>query len=190
MKSSIKRMTSILTAIFMIIASLFVYSSLIRPVYSEIKNLKAEVGSRLDIINKNKSSISQVQKLLSEYQETVKIQEITLSILPLEYNLSSAVNQIVGLANLNNLSIQSLAVQQLAIKPLTQSNLVKGIGTLRFNIRLSGSYENFKMFLGNLETNVNLMDLVSLKIEQSREIRTDNKSFSFAIIIDTYYQAE
>lgn len=189
MKASSKRILSILTAILMIIASLFVYSSLIRPVYSEIKNLRAEVAGRLDLINRNKASIEQVQKLLSEYQSISQAQEITSLVLPSEQNISRAVNQVVGLADLNGLFIELLAVQQLAIKPSAQPNLVKGVGVLRFNLRLAGSYENFKSFIKNLETNVNLMDLVNLKIEAATKTRAGD-SFSYTMVIDSYYQAE
>lgn len=190
MKASSKRILSILTAVLMIIASLFVYSSLIRPVYSEIKNLRSEAASRLDLINKNKVSITQVQKLLNEYQNIAQVQEVISSILPLEQNVPQAINQIVGLAELNKLSIELVAVQKSAIKPSDQPNLVKGIGTLKLNIRLSGSYENFKKFLQNLETNVNLMDVVDLKIEPEIKIKFGVGTFLYTMTIDSYYQAD
>ncbi|MEK7168255.1 MAG: hypothetical protein AAB698_00810 [Patescibacteria group bacterium] len=189
MKASNKRILSILTAILMIIASLFVYSSLIRPAYSEIKNLRAEVAGRLDLINRNKASVEQVQKLLSEYQSISQAKEMTSLVLSSEQNISQAVNQVVGLADLNGLSIELLAVQQLAIKPSNQPNLVKGVGILRFNLRLAGSYENFKSFIGNLETNVNLMDLANLKIESGAKTKAGD-SFSYTMIVDSYYQAK
>ncbi len=189
MKASNKRILSILTAVFMIIASLFVYSSLIRPAYSEIKNLRSEVAGRLDLINRNKASIEQVQKLLSEYESISQAKEMTSLVLPSEQNISQAVNQIVSLISLNGLSAELLAVQQLAIKPSAQPNLVKGTGTLRFNLRLAGGYENFKTFLQNLETNINLMDLANLKIEQGVKTKAGD-SFSYTMIIDSYYQAQ
>jgi hypothetical protein len=188
MKASNKRILSILTAVFMIIASLFVYSSLIRPVYSEIKNLRAEVAGRLDLINRNKASIEQVQKLLSEYQSISQAKEMTSLVLSSEQNISQAVNQVVGLVGLNSLSMELLAVQQLAIKPSAQPNLVKGVGILRFNLRLAGDYGNFKTFLQNLETNINLMDLANLKIESGAKTKAGD-SFSYTMIVDSYYQA-
>ncbi len=190
MKSSTKRISSILTAILMIIASLFIYSSSIRPVYSEIKNLRSEIAGRLDLINRNKASIEQVQKLLSEYESISQAQEVTSLVLSSEQNISQAVNQIVSLIDLNDLSIELLAVQQLAIKPSTQPNLIKGVGILRFNLRLAGSYGNFKTFLQNLETNINLMDLASLRIEPGGKTKTGGDNLSYAVIVDSYYQAQ
>ncbi len=188
MKASTKRFSSILLAILMFIGSLFIYSSLILPAYSDIKSLRTEVASRLELVNKNEISIQQVQKLLSEYQDIAKIQETTSLILPPEQNVPQAVNQINGLSKISNLAIELLSVQQLAVKPSTQAGLVRGLGTLRFNFRLAGSYEGFKAFLQALETNINLMDLVTLKIESST--KPAKGGFSFTMVVDTYYQAE
>ncbi len=171
----------------MIVASIFVYSSLIRPAYSEIKNLRSEVAGRLELVDKHKTSIDQVKKILGEYQGAVQIQDTVSTILPTEQNLPSAVHQINRLASVNELQIDLLSAQQLAIKPSTQSSLVKGIGTLRFNLRVAGSYEKFKSFLQNLETNINLMDLASLKIEP--QTKGANK-FNYTLVIDAYYQSE
>jgi Tfp pilus assembly protein PilO len=188
MKASTKRILSILTAILMIIASIFVYSSLINPSYSEIKNLRSEVAGRLELVAQHKTSIDQVKKILGEYQGAVQIQDMVSTILPPEQNLSSAVHQINKLASVNELPIELLSAKQLAIKPSNQPELVKGVGTLRFNLRVVGSYEKFKSFLQNLETNINLMDLASLKIEPQTKGAGNN--FNYTMVVDTYYQSD
>lgn len=188
MKASAKRFSSILVAILFFIASLFIYSSLIQPAYSDIKNLRTEVANRLDFISKNETFIQQVKNLLNEYQNVAKIQETTSLILPLNQNIPQGVNQINGLSKINNLTTELLSVQQLAIKPSKQPNLVKGLGSLRFTFRLTGPYENFKPFLQAMETNINLMDLVSLKIEPPEKAGRD--IFSYTLIVDTYYQSD
>jgi len=186
MRASSKRFTSILLAILMFIASLFIYSSLILPAYSEIINLRAEVVSRTQLVTEEEASIGQVQKLLSEYQDVAAIQDTISLILPVSQNVALGVSQISGLSKINNLIIDSLSMQELAIKPSTQSNLVKGIGTLRFNFHLIGSYENFKAFLQNLETNITLIDLASLKVDSGSKV--GGNIFSYNITADMYYQ--
>lgn len=188
MKASAKRFLSILLAILMFVASLFVYSTLIRPVYSEIKSLRAEIAGRLEFISENETSIQQVEKLLTEYQDIAKVQETTSLILPLEQNASQGVNQISGLAGFNNLIVEFLSIQQLAIKPSIQPGLVKGLGILRYNFRLTGTYEGFKSFLQAVETNISLMDLANLKIEPATKSTKGN--LSYTVNMDTYYQAE
>ncbi len=190
MKASTKRIFSILISISMLIGSLFIYTSLIRPIYSQIKDLRIEVASRLDFIAKHETYIQQVQKLLSEYQDIAKIIETTSLILPLEPDVAFGVNQIAGLSKFYNLTIELLGVQQLAITPSSQPNSIKGLGTLRFNFRLMGSYESFKSFLQALETNITLMDLMNLKTEPATQTKAAGNNFYYTMVVDTYYQAE
>ena len=188
MKASTKRILSILIAILMFVGSLFIYTSLIRPTYSEIKNQRAEIVSRLELINKHEASIKQVQKILNEYQNVSQLTETISLILPLEQNVPQSVNQITGLTKINNLAVDFLSAQQLAITPSTEPSLVKGMGTLRFNFALIGPYENFKKFLQALETNIGLMDLTSLKVEPATKSSKGN--FSYTMTVDTHYQSE
>ena len=109
-------------------------------------------------------------------------------ILPLEQNTSQGVYQISGLAGFSNLTVELLSVQQLAIKPSIQPGLVKGLGILRYNFRLTGTYEGFKSFLQAMETNISLMDLVNLKVEPA--VKPAKGNFSYTINMDTYYQSE
>ncbi len=187
MRASSKRFVSILLAIVMFIASLFIYSTLILPAYSEVTNLRAEVVARTRLIAEEEASIGQVQKLLSEYKDVAVIQDTISLILPISQNIALGVSQISGLSKINSLILDSLSTQELAIKPSTQPTLIKGMGTLRFSLHLIGSYENFKAFLKNLETNITLIDLVSLKIESGS--RVGGNIFSYSIIADTYYQS-
>lgn len=186
MRASAKRFSSIMVAILFFIASIFIYNSLIQPAYSGIKDLRAEIATRLDLIATNQNSIQQVQNLLTQYQNAADIQQTTSLILPLSQDIALGADQINGLSKINNLSIELLGVQQVAIKPSKQPNLVKGIGTSRFNFRLNGAYENFKAFLQAVETNINLTDLVSLKIEPA----TSRNNFLYTMTVDTYYQSE
>jgi len=192
MKVSTKRVFSILIAIFMFIASLFIYSSLIKSIYAEIKNKRTEIVSRLELINKYETSIKQIQKILSEYQNISQFAETISSILPPEQNVSQSVNQISGLAKINNLIINFLSVQQLAITPSSKPDLIRGRGVLRLNFALTGSYENFRKFVQTMETNISLMDLISLKIEPKIEtgLKSVKDNFSYAMAVDTYYQSK
>ncbi len=188
MKASSKRFLSIIVAILVFIASLFIYSNLVRSVYSDIKDLRAEVVSRLELINKNQASVSQVKQLLNEYQNISQIQETISAVLPLEQNVPQGVNQISGLAKLNDLAISFLSVQQLAIKPSSQPGVVNGLGVLRLNFGLSGSYENFKTFLQGLDTNITLLDLLTVKMESKATSKSGE--LSYTLTVDTYYQAK
>jgi Tfp pilus assembly protein PilO len=188
MKASIKRILSILTAMAMFICSLFIYASFVKPSYLEIKNLRAEVTSQSELVEKNQLFTSQVQKILDQYQNISEIEEKISLILPLKQNLPQSVNQIAGIAKINDLKIISIMSQQLAITPSAQPELVNGLGTIRFDVNLIGSYAGFKTFLQSLENNVNLMDLMDLKIETSGKLAAGN--LSYVLGINTYYQTK
>ncbi len=189
MKASGKRILSMLMSALIFVSSIFVYASFVKPTYSQIKDLRAEVSSRLNFIDKHENYIQEVQRILNEYQDVARITETTSLILPLSQDAASGLNQINGLSALNHLVIELLSVQQLSITPSSQQNSIKGVGTLRFNFRLAGKYEDFKSFLQAVETNITLMDLVSLKIEPTLGAAGAD-SFYYTITLDTYYQAE
>jgi len=190
MKSSTKRILSVSISTLLFIGSLFIYSNLVKPTYSQIKNLRSEVVSRLDFIEKNEAYIQEIQKKIKESHDLDKTTETISLILPLNQDVASRVNQIGGLAYNNRLAIELLNVQELAIKPSKQPNLVKGLGTLRFNLKASGNYENFKSFIQALETNITLMDLIGLKIEPNNKSKTAGSNFDYTMVVDTYYQSE
>ncbi|MBN2197890.1 type 4a pilus biogenesis protein PilO [Candidatus Wolfebacteria bacterium] len=189
MRSSGKRIFSILVSILMLIGALFIYATFMKPAYSQIKNLRTEVSSRLDFINKHENYIQEVKKVLNEYQNITEITQTTSLILPINRDIALGLNQINGIAFLNNLSIELLGVQEMAISPSSQLSFIKGVGNLRFNLRLVGSYENFKSFIQAIETNITLIDLVSLKIDPILGGGAA-KNFNYTIILNTYYQTE
>lgn len=188
MKIATKRFLSILISILLLVGALFIYSSLIRPAYSEIKGLRSEVATRLRMIAEYKEAISQIQKVLEDYQDVFQLRETISLILPNNQNLAQAVYQLNGLAGINKLTIDKITSRVLAIKPSIYPDLIKGVGTLRISFTLSGNYENFKSFIHNLETNMTLMDLADLKIEPVSRARIGENNFFYMATIDTYYQ--
>lgn len=188
MKSSTKRLFGIFTALLFLIGSIFVYASMIKPALEEIDELRGKLASRSDILENYGKAVKQLQSLLTQYQETTDVQQQVSLALPIGQNVPQAVNQVVGIAAANDLAIQSMGLQQLAIKPAT-APLVRGMGTLRMNVRLTGTYQGFKSFLKNLETNITLLDTTSLKIEVQKE-KSGALFLAYVLSIDTYYQTK
>lgn len=187
MKSSTKRIFSILAAVILLVGAAFIYASLIKPAYVEIQKKRAELAAQKSARNKLEAAVNQIKKLLVEYQDAKLIQETVSAILPVEQMLPQSLAQITGLAENSGLFIQSLGSQPLSIKPSVNPKLIKGVGTLRFNIRLAGSYESFKSFLNQMANNIQLMDLTDLKMEP---VGGSNQNiFLYTITVDTYYQA-
>lgn len=188
MKSSTKRLVSIVAVALLFISALVVYGSFIKPVYEDIKTKRAELSSQRAIEKQLRTAAEQIQNLLAKYQDVGLVRETISAILPIEQAMPQAVSQITGLAENNSLSVQSLTSQHLAIKPSGDSDLIKGLGTIRFDVRLIGDYKSLKTFIGQLENNVRLIDLVSLKIDPVGASGKD--IFLYTVTVDTYYQAQ
>lgn len=182
MKSSSKRSIIILLSLSMIIASFLVYNYLIKPVYSEISELRGKITFLNKSYENYKSLNDQFNNFLSNYNNASGDQ-LSL-VLPRSLNMSYSVGQALGLANMNNLFVQSFTVRELAIKP-SGVPLIKNLGTLRMEFRLVGNYENLKSFFQNLETNLLIMNPISLNIENQT-----GSGDNYSVVVDSYYQAK
>jgi len=185
MKPSTKRMLSILVAIILLIASVFVYTSLIKPEYKEISAMRDRTATLSQTYNNYESFNKKFQEIFAQYQNLGDLENQLSMILPSKIDAAYAANQISGIAQKNKSNLLSFTTRQLAIKP--GIGTVKGIGTLRMEAKLSGSYEDFKMFLRDIESNIMISDLVSLRIERQRG---GGGGILYTLMIDTYYQAE
>ena len=106
-------------------------------------------------------------------------------ILPSKFDAAYVSGQISGLAEQNGLILQALNIKQLAIKP-AKMKFAKGLGILKVDAKLSGSYENFKTFLNGIETNIMISDINNFKIEN----QAGAQNLIFTVSINAYYQAE
>ncbi|MEK7549251.1 MAG: type 4a pilus biogenesis protein PilO [Patescibacteria group bacterium] len=185
MKATTKRTITIFLAILLLIVSVFIYTSLIKPAYGEVKVLRSKAETLKQTLITFRSLNDQLQQLFSEYQNLSNLGEQMSTILPSSVNVPYAVGQIAGIASFNRLEIQSLDVKQLAIKPASEI-LAKGLGTLRMDLKLAGDYEKIKSYLKNIENNLMISRVVNFKIEKQGA----SQDLLFGLTVDTYYQVE
>ncbi len=171
MKKSLQRTISLVGTLGLLIGAMVIYSFLIRPEYAQVNELRGILIAKTNLLSEQQSIISQVEGLLSQYQNSARIQEAVSLSLPLKENMSSILGQLQALAQANNLPIEVFGVQNL---PITKT----GLGVLQISLKVSGPYENFKSFLQGVETNIRVMDLVSLKVEK----------LNYNVVLNTYYQ--
>lgn len=185
MRGSTKRAFSILIAAIMLVVSFAVYVYLIKPSYQEISKKRGQLFTKQNQLKEYKSAVGQIQKLLAAYKDFAEIQKSVSQMIPTEPMIPHAMNQINGIASLSGLSLQSMTIKELSVSLGT--SLVKGRGTLRINARLGGTYESMKAFLNNIESNVRIFNINSIKLDKAGS--TPNV-FSFNFEIDTFYQPQ
>jgi Tfp pilus assembly protein PilO len=189
MKSSTKRIVSILISMALLIAVAVIFVKLIKPSYGDIEKLRGEIQARTTILTNQNKAVAQVQNLIGQLQEQniFQFQEQISLILPLAENVPQALNQYQAIAQANGLSIQSAGLNYLAIKASTSNiNLAKRIAPIRFKLKLLGSYEAIKAFTQAIETNVRLMDLIGFKITRAGQV--GQNIYLNEMTVDTYYQ--
>ncbi|MDI6717797.1 MAG: type 4a pilus biogenesis protein PilO [Patescibacteria group bacterium] len=189
MKNSFKRVLSILISVVLLIGSVLIYSNLIKTAYEEAKAQKSELISKEKQYDDMQNIVNQTQNLFSFYQDSAQAQNSISAILPVNSAVPQAVYQISGIAAKNGLRLQTIGSKELAITPSLIPSLIKGVGTLRFSGQLAGSYESFKSFMLDMESNARLFNFSSLKLEKYGG-STGANSLNYNFEIDAYYQTQ
>ena len=189
MRPSAKRAFSLLFSVILLVAALFIYGLFIQPEYEDLAVLRGRLSGQKDLFQDKQQAIAKVESLIKQYQGAGRLQDTISMSLPPREELAAVFNQLQGIAAFNGLGIEVFNVQPLPIKPGRERSLVRGLGTLRLSLRLLGPYENFRGFLRGLETNIRLMDVVSLKIEPFDSAQGKaSGGLVYNLVVDSYYQ--
>lgn len=188
MKPSTQRALSMVLAAVFIVFGLVIFSTLVSGAYDQVQRLRGELSAKSNLFQVQSHQLAQVQNLISQYQGITRLQDSLNLALPLQVDTVGAIIQINAIAQKNGLTIGSINFD-----PLVEARkeagvvVVKDIGTLNMTLKLTGSYSSFKNFLSDLESNIRIMDVTSLKMAPAgREAGED--SFNFDLTVSTYYQ--
>ena len=188
------------------VGSIVIYFQLIQPAYGETLKLKSTKASLQSFLDKEKQAIDTVKQLISDYNtKNEKIQQTVSLVLPTEPDVSGAVTQLYGLSQNNNLqfkdvkiSVPGLSSVSSQAKGLDPSNLAlalqRPIGTLSLSTVLVGSYDDFKEFLSQLQSNIRIFDIKTLSMSPVINIGKDKipqaiEKYTFSFSVSTYYQS-
>jgi len=196
MKQTTKRFLSLLISFVLFVASLIVYFNLIVPAGNEEQSIKAKAISRENFVKSQQAAISQVQKLINSYKGEGELRDVVSSILPLSPDLAGAFSQLSGLAQVNRLLIQNVTVNT-PVNQSVQGNsnasgavsqpLAKPFGSVDFQMKVVGSYGDFKSFLKNLETNIRIFDVKKIILESPG--KPNQEIYNYDLTVGTYYQS-
>ena len=188
MKTSTKRVLSLLGSAGFFVVALMIYALLIVPTYNDLNKMRGELGGRETVFENQSEIIRKVKELLAEYQGSFKIQDSISFSLPTSPSASSIVAQVQSIAQVSGLLVQSINLQTQALRPSKISKDVKALGLVEVSLRLIGPYEGLKSFLNGIATNVRVMDVVDARTEVSN--KNNPNALTHNIIINAYYQAE
>jgi hypothetical protein len=194
MKQSTKRLLSAVGSIVLLGVALMAFVNYVRPAYDAVGQVRGEIASRQALLDREQSVVKKVQDLKSFYDTNTDLRDAIGLTLPLAPDAAGALQQLTGLIATNNLtplgfSVSAPATPVVAARSSTataSSTLVRPIGTLTVQVRANGTYEDFKRFLGNLETNIRLMDIKNLAVSEAGKPTLD--LYVFDLTVDAYYQ--
>ncbi|TSC81956.1 MAG: hypothetical protein G01um101420_739 [Parcubacteria group bacterium Gr01-1014_20] len=182
--------------LFLVVAAFIVFFQFTQPEYEDIQVVRGEEFARRDFVEKQQSAITQVKKLIAEYEDSLDFQTLVSASFPGDQDIYSAVAQIGGLVSLDSLTLQSFSVTETKAQELQisggdpnsskRTSLIRPYGTITFRLQLIGTYEDIKSFLGHIETNIRLFDISSADIRPAA--KSNVNVFSASVEVTTYYQ--
>ncbi len=204
MKQETKRLSSIIIAALILAGALVVYFEFIIPAYTSLQLVKGQEESETTLYANEQQVVSKVKSLLATYQSEASSSQSVAMALPVGPDVSGALAQIYGIATNANVTVQGTQISTQAVQavaaPATTvgaaaaaGSIVKPTGTVSFQVTGSGSYESFKTFLQELETNIRIFDVTAVSLQPaaiaaSKTQAANNDMFNFTLTVVTYYQ--
>lgn len=183
-------------SLLMVVIGLIIYFDFTQPIYNEAQDIKAKERSQEVFVQNQQSSIKQVQGLFSSFQSQSQLEQVVSLALPADPDVAGAIAQLNGLANNNRLSPESFNVSLVGAKSDSSSVKAKNssssavqvnpLGTVKFSVKMTGTYEDFKNFLKNIETNIRIFDVNTLSVQPAGKSNQD--LYNFNIVATAYYQ--
>ena len=189
-----------LVALAFLVAAFVFYFDFVSPAYNDMQVLKGKESSEQNFLSQESKTVQQVQKLIASYQNESQAQNAVALSLPSGPDISGALTQIYGIAAVNNINIQNMSISVSSVLPNAgnpkiatnaSSPLIKPMSSISFVASAGGSYEDFKNFLSEVETNARIFDVKNLSVQPAPQNGTGNKDiFNYNLTITAYYQAQ
>jgi Tfp pilus assembly protein PilO len=195
MKQSTKRLMSSMLALAFIVGSFVVLFIFIQPEYGKISTMRGQKQGLESYVAEQGRIVDSVEGLIQNYAQNADQRQALLAVLPFEPDIATIIGQVNGIAVMHGLAPQSydaklptdLARQRMIMTGQATSTIgLRATSTVELTVDLVGSYEDIKGFLGDIETNIRLLDVSNLSFE-----RTDTEGrelYTVKATIRAYYQ--
>ncbi len=204
MKQSSKRLISVLLSFLFIAGAFLLFFDLVQPTYSDMQNLRSQQLGEETYLKNQTELAKQVQTILNTYQnEAQSVANVGLA-MPSGADIAGALTQIQGIAASTGVTITSIAVTPptIQLRPqqggaATSTALLKPLGSFTFKLSAAGTYESFKNFLSEIETNIRIFDVKDASLMPApattislRGVPPSATQFNYTITVATYYQTQ
>jgi len=152
-----------LAPIILLLVAIGTFVWYVNPTYSNVRELRAEVSTLDDTLDRSQELIALRDTLLSEYN-TFSSSDLRR----LEHFLPPHVDNVRLILDIDNIAarygmvLQNVSVERVASEDPTSDEETGDIGTVGLSFRVSSTYENFQRFLMDLEDSLRLVDVTSV----------------------------
>jgi Tfp pilus assembly protein PilO len=204
MKQSSKRLVSVLFAFIFVVAAFVCFFDLVQPAYTAMEALRSKQLGEANYIASETALVKQAQTAIATYEsESQSVSNVELA-MPSGEDIAGALTEIEGIAANNGITIGGIAVTPPAVQlpagaratGAPPSALMKPLGNFSFKLSAAGSYESFKNFLSEVETNIRIFDVQNVSLEPSNAVSNGGKAagprdmFNYTLTLVTYYQTQ
>lgn len=165
----------------------FVY---INPTITEVQTLSTNKTEYNNILEKIKELSEKRDAILIEYNSIPESDKARLNkIIPETFNPSLFANDINSMASQNGLSIREFKVNEPKTEvreAIINQPQPTGYKTTVIAIKLNGQYSQFVKFLSNLESDLHLIDVLSLLIKPVGSGKSSDTSLEYLLEVRTY----
>ena len=206
MKQSSKRLISISVALIFVIAAFVCFFDLVQPTYSNLETLRSKQIGESNYLKDQTAIIKQAQSAIAAYQNEAQGAGNVALAMPSGQDIAGALAQVQGIALNNGIALGSIAITPPAIQLQasgvaaangSSSSLLKPLGNFTLKITGAGSYESFKNFLSELETNIRIFDVKDVSLQPAATAANagvrpagSRDVFNYAVTVATYYQTQ
>ena len=116
MQQNTKRLISMIVALAFLVAALVVFFDYVEPAYGTVEQLKSNLLASQQFLDTESSTVSQAKILISQYQSQSQDVSSSLDVaMPSGEDIAGALAQVYGLAQANNISVQSIGITSPAV---------------------------------------------------------------------------
>ncbi len=195
MKTSSKRILSILFSALFLMATLIIYGNLIQPEIQASSEKQSIVASKQSLFDNQEAVVSQVSKLIGQLQNAAQLQQTLSLVIPVGGGVTDILNQWEGIAEVSQVTIQSLNIKPPTVLLGTKQPLQKRLGNLEIEASVSGTYGELKQFLRALEsstriTNVNSFDIKPFFSNVAGSQSSSEGTYTLQVSAVVFYQEQ
>lgn len=182
-------------AVVLVFAALFLYFTQIQPAYSEIQGIRSQIYSGNDFLENETAVVARLKETLKKYENDPSVEQAVSAAIPAKEDDAAAAHELTALAVSSGLGIQSVNALTASVESVKQSQtsadsqnkfVLRPLGVSSFQMKLVGSYANFRSFLDKLETNIRIMDIKNITVEELGKPTQDQ--YLFTATVATYFQ--